>query len=130
MPQILLLVIAYFPLLSSNLLLIANNIAKLATSTLPPFFTDQTISYVIIILFLFFCSSLIVSGLNQVYQSVARLIKLFDDLLICDETAENKEYVTETIQFVEEALQVIYSLMLSISQPVSDVSDTLIIFFV
>lgn len=47
-----------------------------------------------------------VSGLNQVYQSVARLIKLCDDLLILGEEALNREYVTETIHLVEDAVQV------------------------
>ncbi|XP_065201005.1 guanine nucleotide-releasing factor 2 isoform X2 [Planococcus citri] len=50
-------------------------------------------------------SSLIVSGLNQVYQSVARLIKLCDDLLILGEKALDREYVTETIHSVEDAVQ-------------------------
>lgn len=51
-------------------------------------------------------SSLIVSGLNQLYQSVARLIKLCDDLLILGEKAVNNEYVSETIHSVEDAIQV------------------------
>ncbi|KAK7580503.1 hypothetical protein V9T40_001132 [Parthenolecanium corni] len=55
-------------------------------------------------------SSLIVSGLNRVYQSVAGLIKLCDDLLIRGEKVENKEYVTETIQYVEEAVQNLVSI--------------------
>lgn len=46
------------------------------------------------------------SGLNQVYQSVARLIKLCDDLLILGEKALNREYVTETVHLVEDAVQV------------------------
>lgn len=40
------------------------------------------------------------------YQSVARLIKLCDDLLILGEKALNREYVTETIHLVEDAVQV------------------------
>lgn len=61
---------------------------------------------------LIFCSSALVSATNQVYQSLAKLIKLCDDVLLIGERALNKENVTEVIQLVEEAVQVTYDFQL------------------
>ena len=46
------------------------------------------------------------SATNQVYQSLATLIKLCDDVLLRGEKALNKQNVTEVLQQVEEAVQV------------------------
>lgn len=53
-------------------------------------------------------SSLVVSALNQVYQSVAQLIKLCDDVLIFGEKAINTENVSDILRLVELAIQVFY----------------------
>ncbi|XP_049847410.1 guanine nucleotide-releasing factor 2 isoform X3 [Schistocerca gregaria] len=50
-------------------------------------------------------SSALVSATNQVYQSLAKLIKLCDDVLLQGEKALNKENVNEVIHLVEEAVQ-------------------------
>lgn len=50
-------------------------------------------------------SSTLVSATNQVYQSLAKLIKLCDDVLLIGEKALNKENVTEVVQLVEDAVQ-------------------------
>lgn len=57
-------------------------------------------------------SSLVVSALNQVYQSVAQLIKLCDDVLILGEKAINTDNVSDILHFVELAIQVLYFYLL------------------
>lgn len=52
-------------------------------------------------------SSLVVSALNQVYQSVAQLIKLCDDVLIFGEKAINTDNVSDILRLVELAIQVL-----------------------
>ena len=47
-----------------------------------------------------------VSGLNQLYQSVAEVIKQCDDLLIIGEQTLNREHLMETITLLEDAVQV------------------------
>jgi hypothetical protein len=74
------------------------------------FFYLPTIKYYKISVFVmrFFCvfSTTLVSATNQVYQSLATLIKLCDDVLLGGEKALNKQNVTEVLQQVEEAVQV------------------------
>ncbi|XP_050532986.1 guanine nucleotide-releasing factor 2 isoform X2 [Daktulosphaira vitifoliae] len=55
-------------------------------------------------------SSLVVSALNQVYQSVAQLIKLCDDVLLSGEKAINTENVSDTLHLVDVAIQNLVSL--------------------
>ncbi|XP_025409590.1 guanine nucleotide-releasing factor 2 isoform X2 [Sipha flava] len=55
-------------------------------------------------------SSLVVSALNQVYQSVAQLIKLCDDVLIFGEKAINTENVSDILRLVDLAIQNLVSL--------------------
>ncbi|XP_054273628.1 rap guanine nucleotide exchange factor 1 isoform X3 [Macrosteles quadrilineatus] len=55
-------------------------------------------------------SSALVSAMNQVYQSLAKLIRLCDDVLLLGDKAISKENVTEVIQQVEEAVQNLVSL--------------------
>ncbi|XP_025190430.1 guanine nucleotide-releasing factor 2 isoform X1 [Melanaphis sacchari] len=55
-------------------------------------------------------SSLVVSALNQVYQSVAQLIKLCDDVLIFGEKAINTDNVSDILRLVELAIQNLVSL--------------------
>uniref|UniRef100_A0A1B6CP57 CRK SH3-binding GNRP n=1 Tax=Clastoptera arizonana TaxID=38151 RepID=A0A1B6CP57_9HEMI len=50
-------------------------------------------------------SSALVSATNQVYQSLAKLIKLCDDILLLGEKAINKDNVTDVVQLVEDAVQ-------------------------
>ncbi|VVC29961.1 Hypothetical protein CINCED_3A024353 [Cinara cedri] len=50
-------------------------------------------------------SSLVVSALNQVYQSVAKLIKLCDDVLINGEKAIETDNVSNILRLVELAIQ-------------------------
>ncbi|XP_075226685.1 C3G guanyl-nucleotide exchange factor isoform X2 [Lycorma delicatula] len=50
-------------------------------------------------------SSSLVSATNQVYQSLAQLIKLCDDVLLVGEKAIDKDYVSEVVQLVENAVQ-------------------------
>lgn len=52
-------------------------------------------------------SSLVVSALNQVYQSVAQLIKLCDDVLMLGEKAIDADNVSDILHFVELAIQVL-----------------------
>lgn len=54
----------------------------------------------------FCCSSTLVSATNQVYQSLAKLIKLCDDYLLVGEKALNKDTVTEVVNLVDNAIQV------------------------
>lgn len=49
-----------------------------------------------------------VSASNQVYQSVAILIKLCDDVLLIGHDAINAENVAEVLDLVEDAIQVRY----------------------
>jgi hypothetical protein len=51
-------------------------------------------------------SSALVSATNKVYQSLAKLIKLCDDVLLQGEKALDKENVAEVIQLLEDAVQV------------------------
>jgi hypothetical protein len=51
-------------------------------------------------------SSTLVSATNKVYQSLAKLIKLCDDVLLQGEKALDKENVTEVIHLLEDAVQV------------------------
>lgn len=52
-------------------------------------------------------SSSVISATNRMYQSVARLIKLCDDVLIDDKSAElNKDNVEEILDQVDEAVKV------------------------
>lgn len=51
-------------------------------------------------------SSTLVSATNKVYQSLAKLIKLCDDVLLQGEKALDKENVAEMIQLLEDAVQV------------------------
>ncbi|XP_068082777.1 guanine nucleotide-releasing factor 2 [Anabrus simplex] len=55
-------------------------------------------------------SSTLVSATNQVYQSVAKLIKLCDDVLLQGDKALDRENVTEIVVLVEEAVQNLVSL--------------------
>lgn len=57
-------------------------------------------------------SSSIMSATNHMYQSVAKLIKLCDDVLIYGDksVALNVDNVNEIVQLVEDAVQVIYDL--------------------
>ncbi|XP_063235683.1 guanine nucleotide-releasing factor 2 isoform X3 [Bacillus rossius redtenbacheri] len=55
-------------------------------------------------------SSTLVSATNQVYQSLAKLIKLCDDVLLHGEKALDKENVSEVVQLVDEAVQNLVSL--------------------
>ncbi|KAK6641638.1 hypothetical protein RUM44_013353 [Polyplax serrata] len=55
-------------------------------------------------------SSILVSATNQVYQSVAKLIKLCDDYLLIGEKALGKENVTEIVNLVEDAIHNLVSL--------------------
>ncbi|XP_023724311.1 guanine nucleotide-releasing factor 2 isoform X4 [Cryptotermes secundus] len=55
-------------------------------------------------------SSTLVSATNKVYQSLAKLIKLCDDVLLQGEKALDKENVTEMIQLLEDAVQNLVSL--------------------
>ncbi|RZF36307.1 hypothetical protein LSTR_LSTR015670 [Laodelphax striatellus] len=52
-------------------------------------------------------SSSLVSATNQVYQSLAQLIKLCDNVLPEGEKAIDEENVAEVLQLVENAVQVI-----------------------
>lgn len=54
-----------------------------------------------------FFSSTLVSASNQLYQSVAKLIKLCDDYLLIGEKALGKENVADILNLVENAIQVI-----------------------
>ncbi|XP_072153257.1 guanine nucleotide-releasing factor 2 isoform X7 [Bemisia tabaci] len=55
-------------------------------------------------------SSVLVSASNQVYQSVAILIKLCDDVLLIGHDAINAENVAEVLDLVEDAIQNLVSL--------------------
>ncbi|KDR09115.1 guanine nucleotide-releasing factor 2 isoform X2 [Zootermopsis nevadensis] len=55
-------------------------------------------------------SSTLVSATNKVYQSLAKLIKLCDDVLLQGEKALDKENVSEVIQLLEDAVQNLVSL--------------------
>lgn len=56
-------------------------------------------------------SSTLVSATNKVYQSLAKLIKLCDEVLLQGETALVNENVCEVIQLLEDAVQVmVYAL--------------------
>ncbi|XP_050424721.1 guanine nucleotide-releasing factor 2 isoform X2 [Adelges cooleyi] len=55
-------------------------------------------------------SSLVVSALNQVYQSVAQLIKLCDDVLLSGEKAIDTSNVSDTLHLVDLAIQNLVSL--------------------
>lgn len=55
---------------------------------------------------LHFRSTSVVSSLNQLYQSVAEVIKQCDDLLIVGEQTLNREHLMETIMCLEDAVQV------------------------
>ncbi|KAK7793296.1 hypothetical protein R5R35_007622 [Gryllus longicercus] len=50
-------------------------------------------------------SSTLLSATNQVYQSLAKLIKLCDDVLLHGDKALARENVSEVVQVVEEAVQ-------------------------
>ncbi|XP_046670313.1 guanine nucleotide-releasing factor 2 isoform X2 [Homalodisca vitripennis] len=50
-------------------------------------------------------SSALVSATNQVYQSLAKLIRLCDDVLLMGDKAISKENVTEVVHLVEDAVQ-------------------------
>ncbi|XP_046398057.1 guanine nucleotide-releasing factor 2 isoform X2 [Ischnura elegans] len=56
-------------------------------------------------------SSTVASATNQVYQSVARLIKVCDDVLIHGEAALNKEEAMEVCSLVGDAVQNLVSLV-------------------
>lgn len=49
------------------------------------------------------------SATNQVYQSLAKLIRLCDDVLLFGDKAINQENVTEVVKLVEDAVQVLLS---------------------
>lgn len=52
-------------------------------------------------------SSTLVSATNKVYQSLARLIKLCDEVLLQGEKAlDNENDVCEVVQLLEDAVQV------------------------
>ena len=53
-----------------------------------------------------FSSSTLVSATNKVYQSLAKLIKLCDEVLLQGEKALDNENVCEVIQLLEDAVQV------------------------
>ncbi|XP_069676852.1 guanine nucleotide-releasing factor 2 isoform X2 [Periplaneta americana] len=55
-------------------------------------------------------SSTLVSATNKVYQSLAKLIKLCDDVLLQGDKALDKENVSEVIQLLEDAVQNLVSL--------------------
>lgn len=55
-------------------------------------------------------SSTLLSATNQVYQSLAKLIKLCDDVLLHGDKALDRENVAEVVQVVEEAVQNLVSL--------------------
>jgi len=63
----------------------------------------------------YFRSSLLTSAMNQVYQSVARLIRLCDDVLLHQEKALTKESAQEVVQCVQDAVQVKRGLFLHCS---------------
>lgn len=49
------------------------------------------------------------SATNQVYQSLAKLIRLCDDVLLFGDKAISQENVTEVVKLVEDAVQVLLS---------------------
>lgn len=59
------------------------------------------ISYII-------CSSLMLSASNQVYQSLANLIRWSDNILLYGEKAAEKENVVEIVQAVRDAVKVTF----------------------
>lgn len=74
-----------------------------AESIIKLFFT------IIIIIHLYSCSSLMLSASNQVYQSLANLVRWSDNILLYGEKAVEKENVAEIVQAVHDAVKVITS---------------------
>lgn len=60
-----------------------------------------------VISMLYFLSSALMSATNQVYQSLAKLIRLCDDVLLFGDKAISQENVTEVVKLVEDAVQVL-----------------------
>lgn len=60
-----------------------------------------------VISMLSFLSSALMSATNQVYQSLAKLIRLCDDVLLFGDKAISQENVTEVVKLVEDAVQVL-----------------------
>lgn len=52
------------------------------------------------------------SATNQVYQSLAKLIRLCDDVLLFGDKAISQENVTEVVKLVEDAVQVLLSTLI------------------
>lgn len=66
------------------------------------------------ILYCFFCSSTLVSATNQMYQCVAKLIRLCDDYLLIGDKALGHENVSEILQHVDDAIQVCLLMEISV----------------
>lgn len=55
------------------------------------------------------------SATNQVYQSLAKLIRLCDDVLLFGDKAISQENVTEVVKLVEDAVQVLMNAVCAIT---------------